>query len=257
MDNLYHLIISQPDSISRLSGFQLISQKVTEMVVQADPSGQSFNLINHNYTFAETVLNNWPSTTKLTFVDDGVAGDVNIGQRLTSQLDLGPGQPGNPVAYAFNTSVGYNITWRVWDATAMYYAVRGLDDVYSYNFTSGTVIAQTNTNTTWDFNQTHYSATGVDEQNALIFNKNGIGNASFAERLENLLLWQPGEAIPSDLRREVGCENGTDTGGNNGTVTGTGSASAPTAFEGVGIRVSGVYGIFGGMASTIFTFLFV
>lgn len=256
MDNLYHLILSESDSISPLSGSQLISQKVSELVVQANPFGQSFNLINHNYTFGETVLNNWPSDTKLTFADDDVAGNLWLGQRLTTELNLGPGLPGNPVAYAFNTSVGYNITWRVWDTAAVYYAIRGLDDVYSYNFTSGTVFAEPDTNTTWNFNETHLSTTGADEQNALIFSEGGIGNASLAQRLESILLWQPGEDVPEELRREVGCGNGTGTIGSNGTTSGTSvtSASPTLVFEGGAMRVSCDYRVLGVIASTMLAF---
>jgi hypothetical protein len=196
MDNLYRLILSGPDAISPLSGIELITTKVYEMAVQANAYGESFNLDNHNTTFAETVLNSWPSTVKLTFVGDNIGNNVQFGAKLTTQLDLAT----NPVAYAFNTSVGYNVTHSTWDATAMYYAIRGLDDVYAFNFTSGSVVADSNALTIWNT-----SNTAISTQNAVIFKNNGIGNDSLSERLENILLWQPGTPIPSALTAVAKC----------------------------------------------------
>ena len=199
-DNIYHLFISEADDISPLSGYDLITSKVSELVVQAAAYGESFNLYNHNATFAETVIDAWPETIPLTLVGSNIGGQTFFGARLTTELDLAV----NPVAYAFNKSIGYNVTHKTWDATAMYYAIRGLDDVYAFNFTSGRVEADADADTTW-------VAANETLQNALIWKEGGIGNASFAERLEDILLWQPGEVIPTNLRGLLTCVNGTNT----------------------------------------------
>jgi len=196
MDNLYRLILSGPDSISPLSGMQLITRKVYEMAVQANAYGESFNRDNHNTTFAQIVLNSWPSSVKLTFIGDNIGNNVKFGAKLTTELDLAT----NPVAYAFNKSVGYNVTHSTWDATAMYYAIRGLDDVYAYNFTSGSVVADSDALTAWNV-----SNTATSTQNAVVFKNGGIGNDSLSERLESILLWQPGTPIPSALTAIAGC----------------------------------------------------
>lgn len=219
MDNLYHLLLSSPDAISPLTGLQLITNKVYELAVQANAFGASFNLYNHNTTFAETVLNNWPSSVKLTFIGSNIGRNVQFGAELTTQLDLTV----NPVAYAFNKSVGYNVTHATWDATAMYYAIRGLDDVYAYNFTSGSVVADSTAGIIFNT-----SNTAVSSQNSVIFKQGGIGNNSFAARLEDMLLWQPGDPVPSSLAVITACPASNSTTAATGTGTVSGSSAAPT-----------------------------
>jgi hypothetical protein len=216
-DNLYHLLLSEPDTISPLSGSALISQSVAELAIQAAAFGESFNLYNHNATFAETVLNNWPSDVNLTLIGSNIGSKTYFGARLTTELDLSV----NPVAYAFNKSVGYNVTHKTWDATALYYAVRGLDDVYAFNFTHGVVVADSKATTSWNFES------NSTRQNAVVWSEDGIGNVTFAERLEDILLWQPGEAIPENLRRFVGCES--NVAASNVTVSSSGTGAVLTA----------------------------
>jgi hypothetical protein len=169
-------------------------------------------------------LNGWPSTVKLTFVGDNIGNNVKFGAKLTTQLSLAT----NPVAYAFNKSVGYNVTHSTWDATAMYYAIRGLDDVYAYNFTTGSVIADSNALTTWNVSNTATSA-----QNAIVFKNGGIGNDSLADRLESILLWQPGTPIPNALVAVSKCSVSnatvpTATGASTATITPSATAFSYT-----------------------------
>lgn len=199
-DNIYHLFLSPPDSISPLSGYDLIVSKVAELVIQGAAYGSSFNLDNHNATFAETVLDAWPDSVALTFVGSNIGSQTFFGARLTTELDLAF----DPVAYAFNACVGYNVSHKTWDTTAMYYAVRGLDDVYEYNFTSGRVTAD-------NAADTHWVADNETLENALVWKEGGIGNVSFAERLEDILLWQPGEPVPQNLRGLLSCVNARNT----------------------------------------------
>lgn len=182
LDNIYRLFISPRDRISHETGLQLLKSKVRELIIQAAPEGTSFNFYNHNATFARTVINNWPESIKLTFVPGPIGKAAKFGQRLTTELDLDL----NPMAYAFSRAAGVNKTASSWDATAMYYAVRGLDDVYSFNSTRGRAIADENATLTWDT-----SDRSAPNQKSLIYSADGIGPSEFAVRLEDLLLWEP------------------------------------------------------------------
>lgn len=108
-DNLYHLLFSQPDALSSLSGRRLIEQKVVELVVQGNPTGTSFNFEGNDPKFAQYVLTNWPGL--ITFVPDAIGNTVLFGARLTTELDVAT----NPIAYAAATSIGVNKTHESWD----------------------------------------------------------------------------------------------------------------------------------------------
>ncbi|KAG0640417.1 hypothetical protein HOY80DRAFT_16156 [Tuber brumale] len=210
-DALYLLIDSKPDAISPLTGLELIKRKVTELIVQAAATGTSFNIVRHNPLYPTHVLNQWP--TKLTFVPGFIGSSVRWGKRLTTEVDLQK----NPVAWAFNATIGYNKTQASWDPTAIYYAVRGLDDVYVYNKTGGSVFFMPNGTAIWRDN-----VTSVAPQNWVNLK---ISNETFADRLEGILLWQPGSAINP---AQTPCTGGNSTkpgsggSGGNATVTGGG-----------------------------------
>jgi hypothetical protein len=243
MDNMFHLIQSQADDISPLTGYELIESKVHEMALQAAAYGSSFNLYNHNTTFAQVVLDNWPTEVNITLIGSNIGGNTFFGSRLTTELDLSV----DTVAYAFNKSVGYNTTHKTWDATAVYYAVRGLDDVYSYNFTHGEVRAEADADTYWNFNSS------LTNQNAVVFAEGGIGNASFAARLEEILLWSPGEAAPNEVKSQTLCVSGSNSTTPNATRTG--SLPSPTfySFTGTGVKATGRWIVWG--MGTVFPFL--
>lgn len=108
-DAMYQFVDSPADSISPLTGFELIKQKVVELVVQADGSGNPFNLAYHNGTFAAHVLNNWPS--KLTFVPGYVGRTIVMGAKLAVELD----PETNPISFVWNATIGPNKTNPAWD----------------------------------------------------------------------------------------------------------------------------------------------
>lgn len=193
-DNLYNLTNSGPDSISPYTGAQLLSLKVRELVVQAREERQSFNTGRGSATdprYAEKILNEWPGN--LTFVGNDVTSNTYIGARITTELDNAT----NPIAYAFGTNIGYNQTHQVWDAVAVYYAVCGLDDVFKWKYPGGgRVHLNASAYATWQVNET---APGW--QNALTFS---VMNTTFAERLEDTLLWEPGKDVP---KKRSWCRN--------------------------------------------------
>ncbi|KAI1104021.1 hypothetical protein F4804DRAFT_308406 [Jackrogersella minutella] len=190
-DNMYHLMQSGPDTISPYTGAELLKSKVRELVVQANDVGFSYNTDAHNATFAEVVLNWWPG--KLTFASDDVGENTVIGSRITTELDVTK----NPIGYALRANIGYNQTHYVWDAVALYYAVCGLDDVFDWKYkTGGRVRLNGSAYATWETN-----STGPSLQNSIEFK---VPNTTFAARLENTLLWEPGQDIP---RERTWCKN--------------------------------------------------
>ncbi|KAI2611827.1 hypothetical protein GGR54DRAFT_616916 [Hypoxylon sp. NC1633] len=130
-DNMYHLLHSGPDQISPHTGAELLSSKVSELVVQANDVGLSYNTNTHNCTFAQVFLNWWPG--KLTFASDDVGDSTYIGRRITTKLDVRT----NPLGYALRANIGRSATHQVWDAVAVYYAVCGLDDVFRWKYPRG------------------------------------------------------------------------------------------------------------------------
>lgn len=247
---MYRFVDSPPDAISPLTGFELIKQKVVELVVQADGSGSSFNLAYHNGTFAAHVLNNWPS--KLTFVPGYVGRTIIMGAKLAVELDPAT----NPISFVWNATIGPNKTNPAWDrmfhssffphslfilrrltslflASAVYYAIRGLDDVYHYNKTGGSVVVYPNGTSRWND-----SAIPPATQNWVDLS---ISNVTFANRLESILLWEPGQAVPSSLAKCYSSGGNT----NNSTATRTGispptptSTMPPVQFEGGASRTT-------------------
>ncbi|KAL3427211.1 inosine/uridine-preferring nucleoside hydrolase [Phlyctema vagabunda] len=182
-DNLFHLIKSGPDSVSPLSGVELLHRKVAELVVQGNDVGESFNLIQHNGTFAATVLNGWKGN--LTFVPDAVGDMTYVGKRLTSETS-----PANPVAYTFETCIGYNKSHQAWDVAAMYYAICGLHPAFKLVHDHGMVHVAPNGSTSWND-----SDAGLHSQNALNL---AISNVTFASALEAILIWEPGHKKPAN-----------------------------------------------------------
>jgi len=146
----------------------------------------------------------------------------------------------NPVAWSFNTTIGYNMTQASWDPTAMYYAVRGLDDVYVYNKTGGSVFLMPNGTAIWRDN-----VTAAAPQNWVNLK---ISNVTFAERLEEILLWQPGSTINP---AQTPCTGGNSTkpgsggsgSGGNATMTGGGKPTSTGAVSSVGERSMSIGGL--------------
>ncbi|KAI1379948.1 hypothetical protein F4677DRAFT_408097 [Hypoxylon crocopeplum] len=185
-DNMYHLLNSGPDQISPYTGAELLSSKVHEIVVQVNDVGWSYNTESSNATFAEVFLNWWPG--KLTFASDEVGENTIIGTRITTELDV----TRNPLGYALRANIGYGVKHPVWDAVAVYYAVCGLDDVFYWKYPhGGRVSLNGSAYASWE-NATD-DTEGPGLQNSIEFK---VPNTTFAARLENTLLWEPGQHVP-------------------------------------------------------------
>lgn len=105
MENIQDLIQSQPDSVSNLSGLDLVRKKVRELVIMANTVPQDTYL-----------LSKWP--TKILWSTD-IGNYINPGKSLVNTPE------NNPVRMIFHGG-----TRQGWDPTAAWLAARGPGNVY-------------------------------------------------------------------------------------------------------------------------------
>lgn len=123
LTNLAKLIESGPDSISRLSGKELVEKKVSALYIM----GGSFSgRIIENYNMREdmassqTVLSQWPTDIIFSTSDAGRMVDYQKDDVLT---DLAA-DPGNPLALVYSNCT-IDPGQKMWDALAVVHAVEG------------------------------------------------------------------------------------------------------------------------------------
>jgi len=110
MENVQDLILSQPDSVSNLSGLDLVRKKVRELVIMANTVPQDHYL-----------LSKWP--TKImwtTYVGNG----IGTGPSLLKTPE------NNPVRMAYDLFGVLHTGRQSWDLTAAWLAVRGPGNVW-------------------------------------------------------------------------------------------------------------------------------
>lgn len=164
------------------------------------------------------MLNNWQKA--LTFVPGYVGRNIRMGAKLATQLS----PETNPVAFVWNATIGAGNDDGSWDPAAIYYAIRGLDDVYHYNKTGGAVTIHPNGTSTWDD-----KAKPAGKQNWVDLT---MSNVTFAKRLEDILLWEPSKPKPTGLMKcSYSAGNGT-TNGSTSAPTGSTSPSDQDLFYG-------------------------
>ncbi|KAK4185618.1 inosine-uridine preferring nucleoside hydrolase-domain-containing protein [Podospora australis] len=124
LDNLSALLNSTADSYSNLSGRELVSRKVAELVIMGGgyPTGRSWNFWGSNASFTQHVVNTWDG--RMTFLGDDVGKYVMTGGPL---MRKGPGS--DPVRMAYIYYAYYN-PQSSWDPLAVLYAIHGLGDLF-------------------------------------------------------------------------------------------------------------------------------
>jgi hypothetical protein len=118
-ENLANLLNSPADGISGLTGLQLITQKVKELVVMGGgyPSYGGENNLAGNPGAAADVAANWP--TKV------VWSGIEVGNALFGGHSVDSAQPlSSPVRVAMDAYAGANPSFSLYDPTAVYHAVR-------------------------------------------------------------------------------------------------------------------------------------
>lgn len=123
--NLADLLKSEADHISHLSGFQLISAKVSELIVMGGqyPSGWEYNFGGIDPKSTAEVVNHWPKNVKITYSGNELGGNVFSGQNFAQRFS-----PDSPVLSAYQWYVGRGSTIRQsWDPITTLYGIVGLE----------------------------------------------------------------------------------------------------------------------------------
>ena len=129
LTNLHKLLLSAPDSISSLSGRDLIVKKVKKLVSMAGsfPSGKEFNIYIDS-TSSKYVFENWPG--KVIFTGFEIGREIKTGLKLVSS-----GATDSPVRDVFRISLPLSAEDKMgrmsWDETAALISVYGTEKFFS------------------------------------------------------------------------------------------------------------------------------
>jgi inosine-uridine nucleoside N-ribohydrolase len=120
------LLLSKPDSFSKLDGIELVKKKVKQLVSMGAeyPKGHEWN-IKICPDGAKLVAEKWPTPIVYSGFEIGVK--IMTGERLLTEA------PDSPVRAAFNTNpdLDEKKNRHSWDQTAVLFAVRGLKDYWT------------------------------------------------------------------------------------------------------------------------------
>ncbi|EEY24100.1 inosine/uridine-preferring nucleoside hydrolase [Verticillium alfalfae VaMs.102] len=141
--NLAALLDSPADGYSELTGPELLSAKVSELVIMGGvyPSGREFNFWGDDPLATAHVVNDF--TGRMVF------SGFELGQNVTSGLRLMANGPvGDPVraAYIYYT---HGQPHQSWDPISVLYAIRGLGDIFEYGNDNGYNHVHANGSNTW------------------------------------------------------------------------------------------------------------
>lgn len=145
LTNLRNLLNSQADSISNLSGEELISKKVKLLVSMAGafPSGREFNIFQDS-TASKEVYEKWPGKVIFTGFEIGV--NIRTGLRLMNS-DI----KNSPVKDVFSISIPFSEEDKngrcSWDETAVLIGVYGTEGFF--DTVTGKIIVNEDGSNTW------------------------------------------------------------------------------------------------------------
>ncbi|PTB68382.1 nucleoside hydrolase [Trichoderma citrinoviride] len=125
LTNLANLLKSEADHISHLSGLELASKKVSELIIMGGeyPSGWEFNFGGVDPESTAYVVQHWPRSVNITYSGAELGGNISSGQNLVQRCP-----PNSPVLSAYQWYVGRGSTTRLsWDPITTLYGVLGLD----------------------------------------------------------------------------------------------------------------------------------
>jgi inosine-uridine nucleoside N-ribohydrolase len=127
LTNLKYLLATTSDVFSTLSGIDLVKKKVKCLVVMGGdyPAPNSFEWnFKCDGSAAQAVATNWP--TPIVWSGGSCGGDiVNGAQLFTKTLTT------NPIRRAYYLWSGANTPRPSWDITAIYYGIRGSQDLFN------------------------------------------------------------------------------------------------------------------------------
>ena len=148
LTNLNNLLKSQPDKISPLNGYDLVSKKVKLLVSMAGkfPSGREFN-IYMDTPASEYVYKNWPG--KIIFTGFEIGWEIRTGLRLIKS-----DTKNSPVKDVFRISIPLSEEDKdgrmSWDETAVLIGVYGTESFF--NTVRGRIIVNADGSNGWEDN---------------------------------------------------------------------------------------------------------
>ncbi|KAI0837552.1 nucleoside hydrolase [Hypoxylon sp. FL0890] len=125
LTNLAALLNSVPDDATSLSGPDLISAKVKELVIMGGryPSGWEFNFAGADPASTRQVVSSWPRDVPITFSGYELGNSILSGENLANYAP-----PDSPVLAAYQWYVGRcNTVRESWDPVTTLYGILGLE----------------------------------------------------------------------------------------------------------------------------------
>ncbi len=178
LTNLRNLLRTSPDEFSKLSGLELVKQKVRAWVCMggAFPKGREYNFTSDGPA-AAFVVQRWPTPV--------VFSGYEIGSEILTGVGLRKAAQASPVRRAYELYNGLS-NRPSWDQTAVLYAIRGLDGGLANSWTvkaSGQLTVNDDGSDVW--------RASSDQQQAYLVKKSDP--AKIAEAIEELMLVSPAE----------------------------------------------------------------
>ncbi len=147
LTNMANLLHSGPDQFSKLTGRQLVTRKVKQLVSMAGkfPSGHEYN-VHRDTTASKVVYTDWPTPMLLSGFEIGQA--IKTGLPLVQNTAI----RNSPVQDVFRISLPLSAEDRTgrmsWDQTAVLVAVEGIEPYYTTK--TGRLILGPKGSNTWD-----------------------------------------------------------------------------------------------------------
>lgn len=191
LTNLADLLRSEADETSSLSGPDLISAKVSELIVMggAYPSGWEFNFGGQDPESTAYVVQHWPKTVAVTY------SGYELGKTILSGHDLAEhAPPDSPVLAAYQWYVGRCSTVREsWDPLTTLYGILGLDGFEGMGMKAPLIFANEdgyNSITSSNGSNAWVNDSSVTSQHYLRL-ADGVSNSSVAWMLDQLYVHDP------------------------------------------------------------------
>jgi pyrimidine-specific ribonucleoside hydrolase len=153
LTNLSNLLRSSPDEYSNLNGFELVRQKVKQLVCMAGkfPAGSEFN-VNQDAAASKYTFTHWP--TPVLFSGFEIGWRIHTGLPITRNTTI----KNSPVKDVFRISIPLDpqdIAGRMsWDETAVLVAIKGHEPWYTLK--RGKITVEDNGNNGWTEGSIHF-----------------------------------------------------------------------------------------------------
>lgn len=177
LTNIANLLRSEPDEFSKLTGFELVSQKVEKLVSMAGkfPEGSEFN-VNQDPASSQFAIANWPKPI--------IYSGFEIGEKIHTGIPLINNKKimNSPVKDVFSLAIPMSKedeNGRMsWDQTAVYVAAVGYEKFF--HIEQGKMVVAEDGSNTWD--------TSGEGQFRLVGKKNMM---QIEKEINNLMMHQP------------------------------------------------------------------